>query len=102
MSVDIFVNFIKPAFNTYAFNKLPLACVWGVNHAFDDKSNVMCTPDTNKPYVMWIIGRVSRTWFYDKESNPAAQVAINFVPVDNATANWCLRILKQVVSSCYP
>lgn len=47
----------------------------------------MCTPGTNEPIIVWIVGRVARTWFFDKESKAANQVSINIVPIDDPSGN---------------
>jgi hypothetical protein len=79
--------------NTYAFDNLPSAREWGVNRPFDDKSTNLCKPGTNEPYTIWFVGRVSRTWFFDRESNPAAQIALNFLPVNDATGAAAQQLL---------
>ena len=89
----MFNNYEKLVANTYAFNKLPIAKDWGVNCPFDDKSTLLCTPGTNEPFVLWIVGQVFRTWFYDKESNPAAQITVNFVPVNDPMATAARHLL---------
>lgn len=78
-----FNNYEKPATNTFALNKLPTVHEWGTSRPFEDKSGLLCTPGKNEPFVLWIVGRVSRTWFFDKQSNPAPQVSINIVPVND-------------------
>jgi hypothetical protein len=80
--------------NTYAFDNIPIAKEWGVNWLFDDKSAVMCKPGTNKPIMIWILGLVTHTWFFDKESNPAAQVSINVVPINDPTSNTARHLIS--------
>ena len=36
---------------------------------------------SHEPYIIWIIGHMSCTWFFDKESNPVRLVLINIVAV---------------------
>jgi len=75
-----FNNYEKPATNTFALSKLPSVHEWGTSRLFEDKSGLLCTPGKNEPFVLWIVGRVSRTWFFDKQSKPVPQVSINIVP----------------------
>jgi len=91
--VEAFNSYSKEIVNTYAFDKLPAAREWGVNRPIDDKSMVLCRPGTNEPFIMWFVARISRTWFFDRESNPAAQVALNFVPVNDATGTAARHLL---------
>jgi len=94
--IALFTVYQKPETNTYAFNKLPSAREWGVNRPFDDKSNLICKPGTNEPFIVWIVGRIARSWFYDKESNPASQVSVNIVPVNDPTGNTARQLLSQL------
>jgi hypothetical protein len=80
-----FQNYADPSTNTFAVDKLPKEREWGTKGPFEDKSTILCKPGTNEPYIVWIVGRVSRTWFFDRESNPAMQVAINVVPINDPT-----------------
>ena len=89
----MFSNYEKSTTNTYTFDKLPVTKDCGVNRLFDDKSTLLCKPGMNEPFVVWIVGWVLWTWFFDKESNPAVQVALNFVPVNDLTANAARHLL---------
>jgi hypothetical protein len=99
-----FSAYEKPLSYTYAFDKLPKDRAWGVSRPFDDKSMLLCKSGVNEPYIVWIVGRVSRTWFFDRESNPASQVSINVVPVHDPTGMAVRRLLstlsKPAIGTC--
>jgi hypothetical protein len=91
-----FSHYEKSSAYTYPIDKLPKDREWGVSHPFDDKSMLLCKPGFNEPYVVWIVGRVSRTWFFDKESNPASQVSINIVPIHDPTGMEARHLLSAL------
>jgi hypothetical protein len=91
--ISVFANYEKSSANTYALNKLPSAHEWGVNRPFNDKSSFLCPPGKNEPFLLWIVGRVSHTWFFDKQSNPAAQIALNFMPVNDHAGQTARQLL---------
>jgi hypothetical protein len=66
---------------TYSISKLPSDVTWGVDRPFDSKSGVICNVSTNLPYTIWILGRISKLWFFEK-GIPASQVSISIVPLD--------------------
>ena len=68
---------------TYAIGTLPADVEWGKDKPFDNKAAVLCKPNSNLPYTIWIVGRASKTWFFDN-NGPAAQVNIILVPLDVA------------------
>ena len=102
--IATFSTYEKPSSYTYAFDKLPKDRAWGVSRPFDDKSMLLCKSGINEPYIVWIVGRVSRTWFFDKESNPASQVSINVVPINDsmgtAVRHLLSTILKPAIGMC--
>jgi hypothetical protein len=66
---------------TYAIGTLPKEVTWGNVKEFDDKSSILCKSGTNNPCTIWILGKTSKTWFFDR-NGPAEQVSISIVPLD--------------------
>ena len=66
---------------TYSISTLPTTAEWGKDRKFDDKTSIFCERGTNAPYTIWIVGCVSKMWFFER-GNPAAQVSISIVPLD--------------------
>ena len=66
---------------TYSIRKLPSKREWGKDMPFENKSSILCQTGSNIPYTIWILGRVSKLWFFDR-GNPASQVSINIMPLD--------------------
>jgi hypothetical protein len=81
-----------PGKHTYAIGTLPHDVSWGQTKEFDDKAAILCQPGTNNPCTIWILGKASKMWFYDRGS-PANQVSITIIPLnpeDGVTAKKLL------------
>ena len=75
-----FANRCDPKNHIYSIDLMPSDGMWGKPITLDNKSGVLCAPGTNDPYVVWIIGRVSRCWFFNNAGEPQRHVSINVVP----------------------
>jgi hypothetical protein len=85
---------------TYAIDMLPDKVVWGKKAPFGpDTSALLCVAGKTKPYVpyvVWLLGRASRMWFYNRDKEPQPQVSINIVPWTNGTASRVRHLLAQM------
>ena len=77
---------------TYAIGTLPTDILWGKVKEFDDKSAVLCKSGTNNPCTIWILGKTSKTWFFDR-NGPAEQVSISIVPTNPEDGVTARRLL---------
>ena len=98
--IATFSAYEKPLSYTYAFDKLPKDRAWGVFRPFDDKSMLLRKLGINQPYIVLIVGWVSCTRFFDRESNPASQVSINVVPVHDSTGMACQASPFKAFKTC--
>jgi hypothetical protein len=79
---------------TYAIGTLPKDVSWGKDESFDDKAAVLCKSGTNRPCLIWMLGRTSKTWFYDRDG-PAQQVSISIVPLDREDGVSARKLLAR-------
>jgi hypothetical protein len=74
------MTYEKASTSTYAVDNLP-SHSWGLNRPLEDKSSYLCRAGTNDPIRVWILGKISRLWFFSNNGEHAAQVSINVVPL---------------------
>lgn len=72
---------------------------WGNNRGFGEKIKLLCKAGTNDTIIVWIVGRISNTWFSEMDGKPASQVKIYIVPLSEKTG---LRARRSIVSLCKP
>ncbi|KDQ52002.1 hypothetical protein JAAARDRAFT_198654 [Jaapia argillacea MUCL 33604] len=93
------VSLTWPDIHTYSINQLPLFATWGTHMPSirKDLSSYLCADFTNDTLIFWIIGTISRIWFFNREG-PAPHVSISIVPcVADASkmAKDQLRVLSR-------
>lgn len=72
-----------PQRRVYAIGRLPGGATWGQAEQYDTaKDRTLCDSNTNQPYQIWIVGRVSKTWFVEN-GNPAKICNLGIIPLDN-------------------
>ena len=91
-----FANYVNPDRHIFSFDLLPASAAWGHKIPFDDKSGVLCDPDTNEPYVLWLIGRASNLWFFNSNMEAQNRVNISIVPLTVGTSYHARRLLTQL------
>jgi len=79
---------------TYAIGMLPKDANWGRDVSFDDKTAILCKAGTNRPCTIWMLGKTSKTWFYDR-NGPADQVSITIVPLDRQDGENARKLLAN-------
>jgi len=89
------INYKKESTNTYAAGLVP-DYEWGINKPLDDKSGILCKPSSNEPLSFWIVGKISRLWFFNANGERASQVAINVIPLSGSVGNKCRKLLADV------
>lgn len=67
--------------STYAISTLLQTAEWGKDQPFDDKTRLLCERGTNMPYVTWIVGCMSKGWFFESRG-ATRQVSISLIPLD--------------------
>lgn len=81
----------------FSISMLPSVARWGRRTDFQNTERVLCDPDSNKPYLIWLVGRVSFAWFVER-GEYAEKPNITIIPVDAAdatlTASWLTRLAK--------
>lgn len=81
----------------YGISMLPKTAQWGRKTDFENKERTVCEAGTNKVCLVWIVGRISFTWFIEK-GEFAEKPNITIIPVDNddatVTTNWLTRLAK--------
>lgn len=88
------------------FDLLPVGIHWGDKPPLKaDRSSLLCMPGTNDPCVVWFIGQVCATWFYDWKKNPQPRVSISIVPWTFGTGTRVRQLLgvlsKPPVGKCF-
>jgi len=100
-----FVGYQNSKSNIYALNLLPAEAEWGVDRPFDDKSTLLCKPGTNNPYLVWVVGRISRLWFFNSKGETAEHASIHVVPVTDRAAQKARKLIcnlsKPAISECH-
>lgn len=81
----------------FSISMLPSDARWGRRTDFENKERVLCDPASNKPYLVWLVGRVSFAWFVER-GEYAEKPNITIIPVDvgdaTLTASWLTRLAK--------
>ncbi|KAJ7741066.1 hypothetical protein B0H16DRAFT_1216499, partial [Mycena metata] len=80
--------------NTFAIQRIP-ANDWGMEAAFEDRSNVLCLAGTSKPIDLWIVGEIVRQWWVDGEGMPATRPAISVQPLPDSQRAFCKTFLNE-------
>lgn len=95
--LESMANYFDPQHRTYAIDLLPADVTWGARLPWKaDMSNIVCSPDTNQPFIVWMVGRVSRKWFYNKKDEPQPHVSINIVPLTDGTSARVRQLLQKL------
>lgn len=84
--------------NTYAPSTLPKEMKWGLNLKHDEKDKFLCDSQ-NVPYTLWIVGTVSKAWFYDA-NGPALIPNITVFPLDEDDSVSIRRLMTKM--ACPP
>ncbi|KAI0059792.1 hypothetical protein BV25DRAFT_1918182 [Artomyces pyxidatus] len=75
-----FLNFSDPERGVYSLGQIPPDLTWS-EKAGPTRANVLCRPEGDKPLVIWIVGELARTWFYDKEGALQEKVNVTVTPL---------------------
>lgn len=83
----------KPAEGIYSLSTFPEKdLVWGQS---DTSMNKLCKRGSSVPVVVWVIGLVASTWFFDHGGNPHNKVSLGVTPLTPHAMNRGRRILSQ-------
>lgn len=86
-----------PGSQLFGISMVPKTAGWGKKTDFENKERILCTADTNKPYLIWIVGKISSSWFFDRDEY-AEKPNITIIPVDlddaTVTTNWLTRLAR--------
>ncbi|EGO25274.1 hypothetical protein SERLADRAFT_414926 [Serpula lacrymans var. lacrymans S7.9] len=77
LRIQSFANFADPATLTYSINKLPSIDTWGQTKHKKNWSYYICDKTTNKPYTVWIVGKISKVWLFGGGPQGAPKAHIN-------------------------
>jgi hypothetical protein len=88
-----FVGYQNAKSNIYALSLLPAEAEWGVDRPFDNKSALLCKPSTNSPYLIWVVGRVSRLWFFNAKGESVEHASIHVVPLTDGAAQKARKLI---------
>jgi hypothetical protein len=88
-----FAGYQNAKSNVYALNLLPAEAEWGVDRPFDEKSSLLCKPGTNLPYVLWVVGQVSRLWFFTAKGESVEHASIHVVPLADGAAQKARKLI---------
>lgn len=69
---------------------------WGVNLKHDEKEKFLCDSQ-NVPYTVWIVGTLSKAWFYDA-NGPALIPNITVFPLDEDDSVFIRRLMTKMAS----
>ncbi|TFY76072.1 hypothetical protein EWM64_g7944 [Hericium alpestre] len=79
----------------YALLRIPPCLVWEKKvDGLITVCNTLHTPLSSKPVMVWIIGQVTKRWFFDKNSNTYNQAAIHVRPL-TASSFAAARLLTK-------
>lgn len=79
----------------YGISMLPKDTHWGRKTDFENKERMLCDPATNKPYLIWIVGRISATWFVERGEH-AEKPSVTIIPVDIEDATVTTGLLTRL------
>lgn len=71
---------------------LPASAAWGPRPRWGSgvgASKTLCVNGTSDAYTVWIVGRVSKMYFFDDDGMPNDKVSINIIP-------WTVNTAQQV------
>ncbi|KIM91124.1 hypothetical protein PILCRDRAFT_1327 [Piloderma croceum F 1598] len=88
-----FLGYQNTKSNIYALSLLPAEAKWGVDRPFNDKSTLLCKPGTNSPYLLWVVGRISRLWFFNAKGETAEHASIHVVPLTDGAAQKACKVI---------
>ncbi|EGO30385.1 hypothetical protein SERLADRAFT_404579 [Serpula lacrymans var. lacrymans S7.9] len=71
MRIRNFVNYSNSENYTYSIKQLPPINAWGVKKHNKDWSHYICHPRSNTPYTIWVVGLISKVWFFAPGPNGA-------------------------------
>lgn len=79
----------------YALSRVPIRRLeWGSTELTIMR---LCTPRTNKPITVWVVGSIASLWFFDpREGELNEKVSIGVKPLTNHAMNVGKRILERL------
>ncbi|KAH7918545.1 hypothetical protein BV22DRAFT_1051663 [Leucogyrophana mollusca] len=88
----IISNYVNAAANVYSVGCILPTATWGPYQPFNDKSKVLVNPATGEPVLLWIIGKITRTWF-TKNGMADRQASVNLACLSESLSRQTARLL---------
>lgn len=95
-----FAKYSKPKAHTYALDKFPSDCHWGNRGTHGrDYSKLICMPGRRSAVNVWCVGRVTHSYFFDRENKPYRHVSLNVIPLTIGTLRRTQDLLSRLSRS---
>ncbi|KAF8217216.1 hypothetical protein K438DRAFT_1558867 [Mycena galopus ATCC 62051] len=85
--------------NIYALDKIAVDTDWGIPTSFNDTSNILCERHSSNPVTLWIVGEVTKQYWFETSGFPAARASIAVQPLSSVMHNLSTALLNGV---CMP
>lgn len=99
--IEILSTYSNSEANTFALGRIPPSATWGITDPYDDRSKILCNPNTNEPVNIWILGHITNTWFM-KDGSPNSQCSITILPLSTKIGQYANVLLSEFSNPTLP